>query len=783
MSLITDPNYLVHQMRIKFLRTDERGERLISFSPNVMSNDYIRTAAPIYPEMHLCYSPVYDNPLLMGAGNLINSPRTIRTGLRTRKKDMPPPSNPTYAQPATLNAAVDDAKASVDSAEDYETEENDIISRKELLSGDSQQKRTSVKRFFAPAVLVTGASQTGSARKQRQSMDSVTPVVNSADITANNHVLSPDIGNVTSEDGSNMVFSTSLVEPSIYSPIDTSLNSSGDLAQKSSDINGRRNMPTDMTMRKTRRRSTLGAQQPPVNIAQQLVTSPAPEDKDLGSVLPGAEDPSPLIYDRQSLPVRPRFTTRTSTLTAMIEEKGKAAENPFAEDYSFVSGKGETNPTTLCVYLPFSATPDEPVNVVVRSDALVEEVIGFLLYQYIEQKNTPKLEQEMCDVVRWVLRIAEEDGEIEEDLPAVDRARRINMISFDQFALCEATPSQVKQNEQTHAKLAKNKSKKEPSTSPFAPSTPAPDTVKYIEQQTAPADLPVLTNNQPTAPAVAEGLDNANLKPAGAASAPANEHTSSADVAVPVPSQKNMLTKSTMTMAPTQHFRIRLMTNEEVSATTTLPVHAQMFMGDVLELVCRKRKLDTNEYILTFADYNMIVPNDTTVESLSGIIDLCLVKKSAATGLHVASSSHMWRSPSKKKKEDLYPAGLFSPNTSNPSTNESSMSSYKRYTVNRKMPMFVGKRESVLAIDGDYVHIMPPEKTGMFDSVKTTSFHVSQVLSCKQSKKAPSNFKIVVLKERDHDHKTYELEAESAKDAREICSRIHFLMQVSRATN
>jgi hypothetical protein len=127
MSLITDPNYLVHQMRIKFLRTDERGERLISFSPNVMSNDYIRTAAPIYPEMHLCYSPVYDNPMLMGTGNLISSPRTIRTGLRTRKKDMPPPSNPTTAQPATITAAVDDTKASVDSTEDYETEENEMI--------------------------------------------------------------------------------------------------------------------------------------------------------------------------------------------------------------------------------------------------------------------------------------------------------------------------------------------------------------------------------------------------------------------------------------------------------------------------------------------------------------------------------------------------------------------------------------------------------------------------------------------------------------------------------
>ncbi|KAM3588662.1 Component of a membrane-bound complex containing the Tor2p kinase [Umbelopsis sp. WA50703] len=761
MSLITDPNYLVHQMRIKFLRTDERGERLISFSPNVMSNDYIRTAAPIYPEMHLCYSPVYDNPMLMGTGNLISSPRTIRTGLRTRKKDMPPPSNPTTAQPATITAAVDDTKASVDSTEDYETEENEMIGRKELLSGEGQQKRASAKRFFAPAVLVTGTSQASTVRKQRQSIDSITPAVSSADIAANNQVLSPDIDNVTSEEGSNMVFSTSLMEPSIYSPMDTSLNSSGDLVQKSSEMNGRRN-PTDITMKKSRRRSTLGGQQPPVNIAQQIVTFPATEDKASSLVLPVTEDSAPLVYERQCLPVRPTFATRTSTLTAMIEEKGKAAENPFADDYSFVSGKGESSPTTLCVYLPFSSTPDEPVNVVVRSDALVEEVIGFLLYQYIEQKKTPKLEPDMCNVVRWVLRIAEEDGEIEEDLPAVDRARRINRISFDQFALCEATPSQVKQNEQTHAKLAKNKPKKEPSTLPFAPSAPAPDITKNIEQQAVTVDQPVPANIQQSAPALTDGLDNTNLKPTGPVSAPANEHISSADVAVPVPSQKNMLTKSTMTMAPTQHFRIRLMTNEEVSATTTLPVHAQMFMGDVLELVCRKRKLDTNEYILTFADYNMIVPNDTTVESLSGIIDLCLVKKSAA------AASHMWRSPSKKKKEDLYPAGLFSPNTSNPSTNESSMSSYKRYTVNRKMPMFVGKRESVLAIDGDYVHIMPPEKIGMFDSVKTTSFHVSQVLSCKQSKKAPSNFKIVVIKERDHDHKTYELEAESAKDARKL---------------
>jgi hypothetical protein len=199
----------------------------------------------------------------------------------------------------------------------------------------------------------------------------------------------------------------------------------------------------------------------------------------------------------------------------------------------------------------------------------------------------------------------------------------------------------VKQNEQTHAKLAKIRPKKEPALNvpPLsglagASAPAAPDIGKAIETNVVPVDQPdtiAITSN------LTDGLTNGQLKQTNPQATLSTEQVSSANVAVPVPSQKNMLTKSTMTMAPTQHFRIKLMTNEEVSATTTLPVHAQMFMGDVLELVCRKRKLDTNEYILTFADFNMIVPNDTTVESLNGIVDLCLIKKSAATGLNVAS--------------------------------------------------------------------------------------------------------------------------------------------------
>lgn len=304
----------------------------------------------------------------------------------------------------------------------------EIFSRRERASSDGQQKRSLNKRLFAPAVTITGASHsTSAARKSRASMDSLTAAISSADIALNNRILSPDTDNPASEDGSNGAFSNSPLEPSIYSPIDPSLHSSGDLNQKSSDLSHVQRPASDLaSRRKARRRSTLEAQQPPaVHFDQPAPSiSPAPEKPPLLSLVDNQDTTTPLSYDRKPLVTRPPLSTRRSTLSAMIAEKGKAAENPFAEDYSFVSGKGETSPTMLCVYLPFCSEPDKPVNITVRSDALVEEVIGFLLYQYIEQKKTPKLEPEMCDVVRWVLRIAEEDGEIEEDLPGRISMRR-----------------------------------------------------------------------------------------------------------------------------------------------------------------------------------------------------------------------------------------------------------------------------------------------------------------------------------------------------------------------
>ena len=71
------------------MRMDERGERIITFPPTVMSDEYVRLAAPVYPEMQYCYSPVYDSYLNADSGynggKITSSPRTTKRNYRQRK--------------------------------------------------------------------------------------------------------------------------------------------------------------------------------------------------------------------------------------------------------------------------------------------------------------------------------------------------------------------------------------------------------------------------------------------------------------------------------------------------------------------------------------------------------------------------------------------------------------------------------------------------------------------------------------------------------------------------
>lgn len=116
-----------------------------------------------------------------------------------------------------------------------------------------------------------------------------------------------------------------------------------------------------------------------------------------------------------------------SALSAMLKSAGTTT-NPFSELYSLISGRGENASSYVQVYFPHAQEPrNKAMELSVRKDASVEEVIGFALWTYWEEGWKPKLDEGLTEddekwntqlsAIGWILRIAEDDGEVDDDFP------------------------------------------------------------------------------------------------------------------------------------------------------------------------------------------------------------------------------------------------------------------------------------------------------------------------------------------------------------------------------
>jgi hypothetical protein len=106
-----------------------------------------------------------------------------------------------------------------------------------------------------------------------------------------------------------------------------------------------------------------------------------------------------------------------------------ASSNPFAEVYAAISGRGESASTNVQVFFPHAKQPaGKAMHLNVRTDATVEEVIGFALWTYWKEGCLPKLDDGLSgeddskwgtkvSAVGWIMRIAEDDGEVDDDFP------------------------------------------------------------------------------------------------------------------------------------------------------------------------------------------------------------------------------------------------------------------------------------------------------------------------------------------------------------------------------
>ncbi|CAE6411254.1 unnamed protein product [Rhizoctonia solani] len=482
-----------------------------------------------------------------------------------------------------------------------------------------------------------------------------------------------------------------------------------------------------------------------------------------GFRVPSPEEP-PMVFTRLPVPSR-QSTGGKSALTEALAARSTGSDNPFTELYGAISGRAEQGAVPFRLWFPHAnrvkdkdrrgRTIEKPfsLEVKVRRDALAEELIGFGLWAYWESEQEPRLDEGLqgkTQVERdarlssagWNLRMWE-DGEVDTDFPAIARTQTMAQIkTFEELAIVEATPEQVQQNLAGDTSIARR-----------------------------PSRMMVTKPRQ-------DSNTTSGLAPPGAATGQTGP--------VPMMSSSDVVTSNILTGAsfgattsvmpggPPIFLKIKVAAKADVHYSTTINVTADTYMADVLEQVCRKRRLqDAKEWALMTENPSILIPLDRTVASLTGTKELLLVKRSLLDSLGLGKHSRVPRSSDPNASifdmlQDANPGRGFS----------SSMDyreAYKKFTVHRKIPMLVGRHERIIAIDGDYVHIMPSNNRAFLDTMKTSSYHIKTVIGCKKTKKAPNSIKLVVL--RDGGSKRYDFEAEDEKQAGEIVETIKNLQK------
>ncbi|KAJ3560691.1 hypothetical protein NP233_g10672 [Leucocoprinus birnbaumii] len=454
------------------------------------------------------------------------------------------------------------------------------------------------------------------------------------------------------------------------------------------------------------------------------------------------KQPSPLGPDnlfarKKVLPIKPQ----QSALSGMLN--GGKSSNPFTETYASVSGRSAPASTSVSVYFPHAKRPaGKPMDLTISRDATVEEVIGFALWTFWEEGWLPKLDEglsgpsdpkweDRISACGWIMRLAEDDGEVDDDFPPPDRLGKIVKFNADAYAILEATPAQIKQNREIEAKIQR----------PIKTTKKQPDTKLTLPNLTAPSAIGV--------PSLLTASWAGQSAPISTSLGPSSSH------------------------GPQIFLRVRVDMADAVLVSTTIPVSAGMYMQEALEMVCRRRKLtNPKEYALLLADRSILIPLDRTVASLQGKRELLLVKRSVlptlggnivkGVGRTTDPNASIFKSTDTPEVQYTTPLDF-----------ETAYKSNQKYIIYRKMPMLVARQPRTLAVDGEWVHIMPlsNKAKNVFDSGRTSSYHIKTIADCQQSSKSSSTFKLVLTR-GGGTTKRYDFEAENPKMASEIVQTI-----------
>ena len=474
-------------------------------------------------------------------------------------------------------------------------------------------------------------------------------------------------------------------------------------------------------------------------------------------------------------PPRPISTIQPiSILGQAIKASRTKPKNPI-EVYAGLSGKGALDPLNVRIYAPFSEPSGKPFEMPLQRmtqqsqgdkvQVTVADAIGLSLWRYIEEGLKPPLEGRKLDINRWTLRMID-DGEVEYDFPALTRTRPMTDFTsnnnraargrsreklYDEFALVEATDAQYRENKAL---------------------TPLP-----AQDESAIIDDPV-EDNQQRSQSRARGLSEDSKGDFDQRPSFGPRKLSAMPADKPAIPQSH----STPRMGPSKLLKIHFTSLEADTQTNTIEVTTDTYIAEVLDIVCKKFKLDKAYHILKVSGTNTIAPLDRIVKTLGVRTDLDLIRRRFANdGAIGGAGSPGSSSPNaplllttetlKKGRRPLHPLAQKQELYTN-------TSKHKRYNVIRKQPMsFTPSHQRIILIDEDHMQILPAEtgKTLFDNSGKSTIVPFSMIVGCKVSRKHPKSFRVIIFEEKGT--KRYDFEAQGAAEAKEIVGELERVME------
>lgn len=155
------------------------------------------------------------------------------------------------------------------------------------------------------------------------------------------------------------------------------------------------------------------------------------------------EDLSKVFAKREVKPVKNK-PVAVSQLSRQLEESRGKPNNPFLE-YSKFEGEAFQGTCTKKLKIFLTMLPEEEramaMIVTVLGSACVQDLIGLILYKYTNQGLQPPLKN---DVKSFCLHMAEDDGEVDTDFPALENKEPITKFFFNCLALVQKDASPAK---------------------------------------------------------------------------------------------------------------------------------------------------------------------------------------------------------------------------------------------------------------------------------------------------------------------------------------------------